>query len=180
VIIAEGALSETFIDDDNRGLFHNAHEYRVLHPAAATATIARYCAQRLAEGYEVEAIRRRLAVRARLDSGNEAALAGNLRGYVDRITPNVIEGWAQNSDAPEAPVCLDIYAASELIGQVLANRYREDLKRAGIGSGHHSFAFTPPDGLAFAADAVEVRRSLDKVPLSLSAQARKIGASMAA
>ena len=28
VIIAEGALSESFIDDDSRGIFHNAHEYR--------------------------------------------------------------------------------------------------------------------------------------------------------
>ena len=25
VIIAEGALSESFIDDDSRGMFHNAH-----------------------------------------------------------------------------------------------------------------------------------------------------------
>ena len=32
VIIAEGALSESFIDDDSRGMFHNAHEYRVLYP----------------------------------------------------------------------------------------------------------------------------------------------------
>ena len=32
MIVAEGALSETFIDDDSRGMFHNAHEYRVLYP----------------------------------------------------------------------------------------------------------------------------------------------------
>ena len=35
IIIAEGALSESFIDDDSRGIFNNAHEYRVLYPAAA-------------------------------------------------------------------------------------------------------------------------------------------------
>jgi hypothetical protein len=34
VIVAEGALSETFIDDDSRGIFHNAHEYRALYPDA--------------------------------------------------------------------------------------------------------------------------------------------------
>ena len=28
VIIAEGALAESFIDDDSRGMFNNAHEYR--------------------------------------------------------------------------------------------------------------------------------------------------------
>ena len=34
VIIAEGALSESFIDDDNRGMFHNAHEYETLYSAS--------------------------------------------------------------------------------------------------------------------------------------------------
>jgi hypothetical protein len=180
VIIAEGALAESFIDDDSRGLFHNAHEYRVRYPAAATATIARYCARRLDEGYEVEAIRQRLAVRAGLESRNEAALAVNLRGFVDRVTPHVIEGWAQNLDHPEAPVCLDIYTGGRLIGQVLANRYRGDLARAGIGSGRHAFMFTPPTGLAFASDAVEVRRSLDAAALPLSSPAKRSGASAAA
>ena len=54
----------------------------------------------------------------------------------------------RTSDHPEAPVCLDIYAGGRLIGQTLANRYREDLMRAGLGSGRHSFEFTPPAGLA--------------------------------
>ena len=70
---------------------------------------------------------------------------GALRGYVDLIG-HLIAGWAQNVDHPEAPVCLDIYAGGRLIGQTLANRYRADLERAGLGSGRHSFAFTPPPG----------------------------------
>src|SRR5205823_4836039 len=32
VIFAEGAAAESFIDDDNRGLFHNAAEYWAAHP----------------------------------------------------------------------------------------------------------------------------------------------------
>ena len=34
VIVAEGSLSETFVDDRSRGMFHNAHEYDALrkHP----------------------------------------------------------------------------------------------------------------------------------------------------
>ena len=146
VIIAEGALSESFIDDDNRGMFHNAHEYRALYPDAA-ADAARYCAPRVDEGYEVEAIRRRIALRARLTSKGKTPL-GTLRGCVDLVSVNSVAGWAQNIDHPEAPVCLDIFAGGRLIGQVLANRYRGDLKRAGIGSGFHSFRFTPPDGIA--------------------------------
>jgi Hint domain/Domain of unknown function (DUF4214) len=168
VIIAEGALAESFIDDDSRGMFHNAHEYRTLY-ADAPAALARYCAPRLDEGYEVEAIRQRLALRAGLESRDEAARAGNLLGFVDRVTPRVIEGWAQNADHPEAPVCLDVYAGGRLIGQVLANRYREDLERAGIGGGCHSFLFTPPAGIAFAPDRVEVCRSLDGALLAYGA-----------
>ena len=44
-IIAEGALSETFIDDDSRGMFHNAQEYDTLYagevPARPACVIAR-------------------------------------------------------------------------------------------------------------------------------------------
>ena len=88
---------------------------------------------------------------------------GQLRGHVNRVSNNRIAGWAQNADHPEAPVCLDVYAGGQLIGQVLANGYREDLARAGVGSGCHGFDFSPPDGLTF--DAVHVRRSLDGVAL---------------
>ena len=55
VVIAEGALAESFIDDDGRGLFHNAHEYRALYPDAAKEVV-QYCAPRLQDGYGVEAV----------------------------------------------------------------------------------------------------------------------------
>ncbi len=178
VIVAEGALSETFIDDDNRGMFHNAYEYRALYPDVA-ADAARYCAPRVDEGYELEAIRRRIALRAILTSKGKTPL-GALRGCVDLVSVNSVAGWAQNIDHPEAPVCLDIFAGGRLIGQVLANRYRGDLKRAGIGSGFHSFRFTPPDGIALVPDAVEVRRALDEAVLPHSSQARSTGTPAAA
>ena len=166
VIVAEGALAETYIDDDNRLMFHNAHEYREHNPAVATATIARYCAPRLDEGYELETIRRRITLRAGLKTKDDTQIC-SLRGFVDRVTSRVIEGWAQNVDHPDTPICLDIFAGGILLGQVLANRYREDLKRAGIGSGHHSFAFTPP-AVFVDLDDIEVRRSLDGASLKLS------------
>ncbi len=178
VIIAEGALSETYIDDDNRGMFHNAHEYRAAYPDTAAGP-AQYCAARLDHGFHVEAVRKRLTLRAGLSSSTEAR-ARTLRGYVDRISSRRVEGWAQNAEHPEAPVCLDIFVDDELISQVLANCYRDDLKRAGLGSGCHSFAFTPPDGVALTLRLVEVRRSLDGATLPLSAHAKKGGLSAAA
>jgi hypothetical protein len=64
LLIAEGAAAESFIDDNDRGLFHNAHEYRQLYPVTPAAT-QRYCAPRLHEGVEVEDVRIRLARRAK-------------------------------------------------------------------------------------------------------------------
>ena len=59
IILAEGAPSESFIDDDSRAMFHNAAEYAVLYPGAEPA--AGFCAARLEDGYALEAIRQRLA-----------------------------------------------------------------------------------------------------------------------
>ena len=160
VIVAEGALSETFIDDDSRGVFHNAHEYDGLYPDDIRQP-ARYCAPRRDEGHEVEAVRRRLAQRAGLAGAADGPCISGLRGNIDHVGQTSIVGWAQNTDHPEAPVCLDIYADSILIGRTLANRYRTDLEHAGLGSGCHGFGFTPPAGSTFAPDTVEVRRALD-------------------
>ena len=79
----------------------------------------------------------------------------------------------RTSIIPEAPVCLDIFVGGRLIGQTLANRYREDLKQAGLGSGGHAFSFTPPENLFCTSGAVEVRRSLDGVALKLSIAAQQ-------
>jgi hypothetical protein len=100
----------------------------------------------------------------------DAQHIGALRGFIDEAGQSCIMGWAQNTDSPEAPVCLDIIVDCCCIGQVLANRYRGDLAQAGLGSGRHSFIFTPPAGVLATAPSVEVRRSLDGAPLLRSAE----------
>ena len=64
IIIAEGALSESFVDDDSRGIFQNAHEFAALYPNTPAVRPARYCAPRVAFGTRVEAARRQIAQRA--------------------------------------------------------------------------------------------------------------------
>jgi hypothetical protein len=59
LLVAEGVLAESYIDDDNRGLFHNAAEYHSLYPTEQVKA-PRYCAARLAEGNAVE--RARIAI----------------------------------------------------------------------------------------------------------------------
>ena len=62
VLLAEGAPSESFMDDDSRGVFHNAREFAVLYPNAAKPY--GFCAPRVEQGAQLEAIRRRLAATA--------------------------------------------------------------------------------------------------------------------
>ena len=169
VIIAEGALAESFVDDDSRGIFHNAHDYPALYPEAVAGT-AQYCAPRLEHGYEVEAIRQRIALRAGLVLADKRI--GPLRGQVNRVSDNRIAGWAQNTDHPEAPVCLDIYAGGELIGQVLANRYREDLAATRLGQRSSWLRVYSAGWTDFCSDAVNVRRSLDGVHARINRDAK--------
>jgi hypothetical protein len=63
VIVAEGALAESFVDDDSRALFQNASDYRRLYPNAARKP-AKYCAPIVEDGAEFEVVRRRIAARA--------------------------------------------------------------------------------------------------------------------
>ena len=63
VIWAEAAASETFIDDSSRGIFHNADTYSTLYPDHTEVPVE-YCAPRVTDGFELEAIRRRLNARA--------------------------------------------------------------------------------------------------------------------
>lgn len=166
IIIAEGAPSESYIDDSNRGMFHNAHEYRALYPDEVRG-LPSYCAKRLEEGLEVFRARQTIARRAGLPYATEERKVGALRGAVDRVRPELVGGWAQDVDNPEVPVCLDIIAGGQQIGQVLANRYRDDLADGGFGSGRHGFEFVLPSGLGVSPGSISVRRSLDGVALPL-------------
>jgi hypothetical protein len=65
IIIAEGALSESYLDLDNRRIFHNAHEYAALYGENRRGSLCGY-APRHEQGEAVEAVWSRLAARAAL------------------------------------------------------------------------------------------------------------------
>jgi hypothetical protein len=167
VIIAEGAFSETFLDDGSRGMFRNAHEYHALYGPHEGAPV-RYCAPRVDSGFEVQTVRERLAIRAGVVQEAVSARALALRGHVDKVDARRISGWAQTVENPEVPVCLEIYADGRMIGCTLANLYRADLQQAGLGSGRHGFEVMLPPGLTVSTGVVEVRRALDGAPLARS------------
>ena len=56
VVVAEGALSETFLDDDSRGVLQTAGSY-VERDAATAGSL---CAPRVTDGFALDATRARL------------------------------------------------------------------------------------------------------------------------
>ena len=62
-----------------------------------------------------------------------------LRGNLDLLNFQWIIGWALDESDPETPVCLLITDNDVPIGRVLADQYRDDLTKAGIGRGRHAF-----------------------------------------
>jgi hypothetical protein len=156
VIFAEGVPAETFVDDNSRAMFENVSEYYDLYGFAESAR--GFCAPRLEEGYQLDAVRRRLAARAGI--GVVAAAPGALAGHVERLADGVLEGWVIDRENPAAPVELEVLVDGEIVATVLANRYRVDLDRAGLAGGSCAFTVAMP-AAAVALAQIEVRRAAD-------------------
>jgi SAM-dependent methyltransferase len=76
------------------------------------------------------------------------ALLGEYRltavGYIEVCTDTLVSGWAWDSGNPEKRLEVAIKSDNEILAQVTAQVYREDLRIANIGDGGHGFAYTPP------------------------------------
>jgi len=174
VIFAENCPAETFIDENFRAQFQNAAQFRALYPGQSAASIA--CLPRLEDGFSLHAIQQCLAARAGILPPPETQ--GALRGYVDEPGPIFCSGWAQDVENPETPVCLDILIDGTRVARVLANVYRADLRRAGLGSGCHGFRAMLPAGRSGQGRSgqgrsarVEIRRAKDGAELPWTAAA---------
>ena len=96
-VIANGAEAETFIDQDSRQMFDNAEEFYQLYPNGWAAGYV-LCAPRLEFGAELEALRRKVALRAGLllDQAPDSPVIG----FLETADRQVISGWAY---APATP-----------------------------------------------------------------------------
>jgi len=141
IIFAEGAASETFIDDGSRGMFHNAREYTELYPDAEPVA-ARYCAPRVESGEELEAIRRRL------DAISTRPETSSIELYVDLATRGRVAGWARDALRPHSRLRLRLRTGELVLCEVTADRHRADLQAAGKGDGFHAFDIDLIGGLS--------------------------------
>jgi hypothetical protein len=160
ILVANGAMAESFLDDNCRGQFHNATEYHARYPNALPMVPL---AARLEDGFCLQGIQERIAIRAGVFLSIEPA--GPLCGFVDVAGPTRVSGWAQDEDSPEEPVALEVLVGDLPVVCILANGYRADLRNVGVGSGCHAFAFDlAPEFIG----AVSVRRILDGAQLPLT------------
>jgi hypothetical protein len=172
IILAEGAASETFVDDGSRGMFLNAADYHALYPDAV-ATPPRYCAPRVEGGELLGTVRRRLIARARPPQAAEAPAAaatpGPVLGHLDVARRDLIGGWAWDAQRPHEPVALEILDNGEVVARLDASDYRMDLETIGIGDGRHGFLWRVPGGLAaHRRHVIAVRRAGDGAELRQS------------
>ncbi len=137
VIYAEGAAAETYIDCDNRGMFHNASEVLELYPDAAPQKWE-FCAPVIEAGQALAAIQSRLWDRAE-QIGQSIPQDGPLRGSLEIADRQFVAGWALLGAHPGVPVLLEVVDNGVVIAEVLAKQYRGDLEAAGIGDGRHAF-----------------------------------------
>jgi hypothetical protein len=78
-----------------------------------------------------------------------AALESGIRpaGHMDIATSKNIRGWAWDKNHPDSPVTVELYDGNILLGSVVADQFRQDLVKAGIGNGKHGFIFPTPNAL---------------------------------
>jgi autotransporter passenger strand-loop-strand repeat protein len=159
VIIAEGAPAETYIDDDNRGMFHNAAEHAARYPDAKRAAPA-YCAPRVEDGDALHAIRRRL-------HGAPPPAPTPLRGGLDLVERHRIAGWAMADDT--TPVRLRLLDNGVVLCEFTADLPRPDVRAAVGGDGRCGFNHIIEGGLApDIAHLIQVQRAADARELSRS------------
>ncbi len=160
LLLAEGAVAESFVDRDSRTIFGNVEEYARLYPDRSR-TPQPWCAPRIEDGPVLAAIRRHLCIRAGLA---EPAPLPPVYGHVDEAGPGHVRGWAWCAAHPDAPVLLDILVCGRIASQVLADRFRPDLAAAGVGAGCHGFEAALPD--VERTSVITVRRALDGLGLT--------------
>ena len=60
-------------------------------------------------------------------------------GYVEVLGETRVAGWAWCRGRPEKPVEVEIRLGDGVLQRVRADRFRQDLVRAGVGDGRHGF-----------------------------------------
>ena len=167
VVLAEGMPTESYVDRGNRGMFLSGTG-RAPDSSEPTKSWTS-CAPVVQSGPLIERIRARLAWRAGMTPEGimDRPQSGPLLGKLEWVDCTVISGWAWLTDHPKVPVVLEVLDRGEVIAVTVADRFRSDLLRVGIGDGHHAFNVELPRALdPQLAHHLVIRRAADGLALS--------------
>ena len=89
-----------------------------------------------------------------------------LSGGIDLLDRHGVQGWVHESDDPENPVSLVIRIDGHTAARTLANLYRADLEKAGIGTGRYGFALKLESVSPYEPHTIEIVREEDDAPLN--------------
>ena len=167
VVLAEDMPVESYVDRGDRGMYLTGvpHESGGLEHSKSWS----YCVPIVASGALVDRVRARLAWRAGITPPDimERPQGGPLFGKVEWADHAVISGWAWLTDHPTVPVVLEVVDQGEVIAVAVADQFRSDLRRDGIGDGHHAFHVELPRPLdPQRAHHLLVRRAADGLALA--------------
>jgi hypothetical protein len=89
-----------------------------------------------------------------------------MRGKLEIVDANKVEGWAFDPDSPDQPVELELLDNGIAVARFLANLHRNDLEAAGVGRGHCAFQVSVRnDWNALETHVIQVRRARDGAEL---------------
>ncbi|MDY7002593.1 MAG: tetratricopeptide repeat protein [Cyanobacteriota bacterium] len=71
----------------------------------------------------------------------------DFEGCLDYATLDYVSGWARHKNDSDKVVFLDIFVGNNLVGTLVANKYRQDLAEAFDTHGYHAFAQKIPPSL---------------------------------
>jgi glycosyltransferase involved in cell wall biosynthesis len=165
VVIANGAASESFVDCDSRGMFHNALDYARRYPDDP-GPAWQFCAPRV-EGASAALVEIRARLMARAGSPERFCPPETLKGSIDLCDRIRVSGWVFDPANPTQRVRLEVRCGGDVIGHVVADRYRHDLAKVGyLGDGCCSYDFLHPIRLnPLSAHTIELRRVGDGAPV---------------
>jgi hypothetical protein len=140
ILLAEDMPAESYVERGNRAMFLRTSYATPYDPTVGTPAWTS-CAPLVQRGMTLDRIRDRLALRAGIIPPDimEKPQSGPLIGQLEWADHRTLSGWAWLPDHPVVPVVLEILDHGEIIAVTIANHYRDDLERAGIGDGFGGF-----------------------------------------
>ncbi len=167
IVLAEDLPAESYVDRDDRAMFTSTSSVGQSDWAEQAPTW-KACAPVAQPGPMIERVRARLALRAGITPPSimDRPQTGPLLGKVEWAGRSMISGWAWLLDHPTVPVVLEVLNKGDVIAVSVADRFRADLRRAGIGDVHHAFHVELPRLLSpTQSHELTIRRAADGLAL---------------